>query len=128
MYEVGLRQSFRAWHVMPDMAGPEGELHSHDYQVDVVLNRSELDQKGMVCDIDVVEAALRGTLDTIAEQNLELIQPPDTYAVTVEMLARWVHSNLVGRLPNDPEQTLHVRVWESTTAFGGYSAPLSTRS
>ena len=124
MYEVGLRESFRAWHVMPDMEGPEGELHSHDYRLDVVLSRSELDNKGMVCDIDVVEAALRETLEEIAEKDLEVIKPPDAHAVTVEVLARWVHSNLAGRLPIDPAQTLHVRVWESPVAFGGYNAPL----
>jgi 6-pyruvoyltetrahydropterin/6-carboxytetrahydropterin synthase len=124
MYEVGLRESFRAWHVMPDMEGPEGELHSHDYRLDVVLSRSELDNKGMVCDIDVVEAALRETVEEIAEKDLEVIKPPDAHAVTVEVLARWVHSNLAGRLPNDPAQTLHVRVWESPVAFGGYNAPL----
>lgn len=124
MYEVGLRESFRAWHVMPDMEGPEGELHSHDYRLDVVLSRSELDNKGMVCDIDVVEAALRETVEEIAEKDLEVIKPPDAHAVTVEVLARWVHSNLAGRLPSDPAQTLHVRVWESPVAFGGYNAPL----
>jgi 6-pyruvoyltetrahydropterin/6-carboxytetrahydropterin synthase len=124
MYEVGLRQSFRAWHVIPDMEGPEGELHSHDYRLDVVLSRSELDNKGMVCDIDVVEAALRETVERIAEKDLEVIRPPDAHAVTVEVLARWVHSSLAGRLPNDPAQTLHVRVWESPVAFGGYNAQL----
>jgi 6-pyruvoyltetrahydropterin/6-carboxytetrahydropterin synthase len=128
MYEVGLQQGFRAWHVMPDMEGPEGEFHSHDYRLEVVITRSELDDKGMVCDIDVVEAALRATVDEIADRNLDVIQPPDAYAVTVEVLARWAHSNLAGGLPNDPAQTLHVRVWESPVAFGGYSAPLSIPS
>lgn len=128
MYEVGLRQSFRAWHIMPDMEGPEGELHSHDYRLEVVITRSELDDREMVCDLDVVDAALRATVGKVADKNLEVIQPPDAYAMTVEMLARWAHSNLAGELPNDPAQTLHVRVWESPVAFGGYSAPLSTPS
>jgi 6-pyruvoyltetrahydropterin/6-carboxytetrahydropterin synthase len=113
---------------MPDMEGPEGELHSHDYRVEIVITRSELDDKGMVCDIDVVDEALRATVDKVADKNLEVIQPPGTYAVTVEMLARWAHSDLAGELPNDPAQTLHVRVWESPVAFGGYSEPLNSRS
>jgi 6-pyruvoyltetrahydropterin/6-carboxytetrahydropterin synthase len=128
MYEVGLRESFRAWHLMPDTEGPEGELHSHDYGLEVVITRSELDDKGMVCDLDVVDEALRATVGKVADKNLEVIQPPDAYAVTVEVLARWAHSDLAGELPNDPAQTLHVRVWESPVAFGGYSAPLSIPS
>jgi hypothetical protein len=46
----------------------------------------------------------------------------------VEVLARWAHTDLAGGLPNDPEQTLHGRIWEPPVAFGGYSAPLSTPS
>ena len=128
MYEVGLQQGFRAWHVMPDMEGPEAQFHSHDYRLEVVITRSELDEKGMVCDIDVVEAALTATVEKIADKNLDVIQPPGTHAVTVEVLARWAHSDLAGGLPNDSAQTLHVRVWESPVAFGGYSAALSTPS
>jgi hypothetical protein len=37
-------------------------------------------------------------------------------------------TDLGRRTPNDSAQTLHVRIWESPVAFGGYTAPLSTPS
>ena len=43
---------------MPGALGPEGELHAHDYRLEVVLERERLDDRGMVCDLDVFEAAL----------------------------------------------------------------------
>lgn len=128
MYEVGLQQSFRAWHVMPGMEGPEGELHFHDYRLEVVITRRELDPRGMVCDLDVVEAALRATVAKVEDQNLEEIRPADAEAVTVEVFSRWAHNDLAAGLPADDAQVLHVRIWESPIAFGGYSAPLSTSS
>jgi 6-pyruvoyltetrahydropterin/6-carboxytetrahydropterin synthase len=128
MYEVGLQRGFRAWHIMPGMEGPEGELHSHDYRLEVVITRPELDDKGMVVDLDLVEAALEATVAKVEEQNLETIRPPDAEAVTVEVLARWAHEDLAGGLPGDPTHTLHVRVWESPVAFGGYTAPLGSSS
>jgi 6-pyruvoyltetrahydropterin/6-carboxytetrahydropterin synthase len=128
MYEVGLQEGFRAWHVMPGMEGPEGELHFHDYRLEVVITRPELDAKGMVCDLDVVDAALKATIAKVEGKNLEVIQPEDADAVTVEVLARWSHSDLAAALPGDEAQTLHVRVWESPIAFGGYAAPLSSPS
>jgi 6-pyruvoyltetrahydropterin/6-carboxytetrahydropterin synthase len=128
MFEVGLQRGFRAWHIMPGMEGPEGELHSHDYRLEVVITRPELDDKGMVVDLDEVEAALEKTVGKVEEQNLEVIQPDDAEAVTVEVLARWAHEDLSRGLPVDASQMLHVRVWESPVAFGGYSAPLSRSS
>jgi 6-pyruvoyltetrahydropterin/6-carboxytetrahydropterin synthase len=109
---------------MPGMEGPEGELHSHDYRLEVVIEREELDDRGMVVDLDLVEAALGETVSRVEGKNLEVIQPPDAEAVTVEVLARWAHGDLCAGLTGDGSQVLHVRVWESPIAFGGYRGPL----
>ena len=121
MYEVGLSKGFTAWHVMPGMEGPEGELHSHDYRFDVVVTRAELDERGMVCDLDLLDSALDHAIGIVADRNLEVIRPADADAVTVEILARWAHGELATRLAGDVQ--LSVRAWESPEAFGGYAAP-----
>jgi 6-pyruvoyltetrahydropterin/6-carboxytetrahydropterin synthase len=124
MYEIGLSKSFVAWHVMPDMQGPESELHAHDYRLDVVVSRGELDEKGMVCDLDLLDNALEKVVGVVADQNLEIIQPPEADAVTVEVFARWAHGELASLLPIEAD--LSVRVWESPRAFGGYAAPIKS--
>ncbi|HSD49032.1 MAG TPA: 6-carboxytetrahydropterin synthase, partial [Actinomycetota bacterium] len=58
MFEVGASTSFRAFHAMPDRPPPENERHPHDYRVDVVAERERLDERGMVCDLDVVTGSL----------------------------------------------------------------------
>ncbi len=123
MYEVGASELVTAWHVMPGMEGPEGQLHSHDYRIDVVVARDELDDQGMVCDLDVLRAALGGATNRVRDRNLEVIQPEGADAVTVEIFARWIHDQLRGMLGRIPA-TLHVRVWETPEAFGGYAAVL----
>ena len=60
-YEVGSSLTVRALHQMP-MPGPEGELHGHDYRFDVVVARGQLDEHGMVCDLDVLRAKIGYTL------------------------------------------------------------------
>jgi|SRR6266542_3446871 6-pyruvoyltetrahydropterin/6-carboxytetrahydropterin synthase len=124
MYEVGASEHVTAWHVMPGMEGPEGELHSHDYRIDVVVTREELDDEGMVCDLDVLRAALAGATAQVRDRNLEVIQPAGADAVTVEIFARWVHDQLAAALEGDGVGTLQVRVWETPEAFGGYAAAL----
>jgi 6-pyruvoyltetrahydropterin/6-carboxytetrahydropterin synthase len=127
VYEVGTAVDVRAFHVMPGLPPPEGERHSHDYRLDVVVRRDELDEQGMVVDLDRLDAALRGAAARLAGADLDQVVP-DVAAVTVEVFARWLHGRLSSALGAFPATTLSVRVWESPTAFGGYEAPLAGSS
>ena len=125
VYEVGAAIELRAWHVMPGAEGPEGELHTHDYRVEVCVGRSELDERGMVCDLDILNAALVDTANVVRDANLDdTIKPADADAVTVEVFARWAHASLAGPIGAAGGETLTVRVWESPVAYGGYRARL----
>src|ERR1700750_1509498 len=88
--EVGLSRSVRAFHIMPGLPGPEGQLHDHDYRIEIVVDREQLDNRGMVCDLDVLEAALTELTSRVEGRNLEEIRPAGAEAVTVEVFARWV--------------------------------------
>ena len=127
-FEVGTSAGLRALHRIPWLPPPEGDLHAHDYRVEVIVARETLDGRGMVCDLDVVEAALREAVGELQGKDLDPIRPPNTEAVTVEILARWFHARLGGAIRAAGGETLAVRVWESPTAFGGYSARVSMSS
>ena len=121
MYQVGTAIEFNAQHIMPGVEGPEGVLHSHDYRLEVVIEREKLDDRGMVCDLDVLEAVLQKIDGIVRGQNLEVIRPVDAEAVTVEVFARWAHDFLAEEIRESGADTLSVRVWENTLSFGGYS-------
>src|SRR5262249_33635588 len=110
---------------MPDMPGPEGQLHHHDYRIEIVVNREQLDDRAMVCDLEILEEAITELPGRIERRNLEEIRPGDAEAVTVEVFARWVHDTLAPVIATAGGDTLSVRVWESPVAFGGYRAPCS---
>jgi 6-pyruvoyl-tetrahydropterin synthase len=123
MYEVGTAIEVRAFHVMPEMDGPEGERHAHNYKVEVVVERAELDERGMVCDLDTLEAALGETASRVRDDDVEVIRPGgSTEAVTVEVFAKWVHGALAESARRAGGEVLSVRVWESPLAFGGFRA------
>ena len=48
MFQVGTAIEFPAKHVMPGMEGPEGQLHEHQYRLEVLVEREQLDERGMV--------------------------------------------------------------------------------
>jgi 6-pyruvoyltetrahydropterin/6-carboxytetrahydropterin synthase len=125
MYEVGTSIEVRALHVMPGVEGPEGVLHAHDYRLEVVVGRDDLGDRGMVCDLDVLDAALADVAGRLRDADLDVIRPPDAEAVTVEVFARWLHGALAGPVKDGGGEHLAVRVWESPVAFGGYGAAVS---
>jgi 6-pyruvoyltetrahydropterin/6-carboxytetrahydropterin synthase len=122
-YEVSLSRNVRASHIMPGLPGPEGQLHQHDYRIEVVVNREQLDGNGMVCDLDVLGAALSQLISRIDGRNLEEIRPAGAAAVTVEVFARWVHDTISPAIAGSSPDMLAVRIWETPAAFGGYRAP-----
>ena len=107
---------------MPGAPEPEGGLHAHDYRLEIVIERAELDNRGMVCDLDVLDAALGALADEVRDTDLERIRPDGVEAVTVEVFARWVHDRLAEAVRVAGGESLTVRVWESPVAFGGYQA------
>ena len=121
-FEVGASADLRALHRIPWLPPPEGDLHEHEYRVEVVIERASLDGRGMVIDLEVVEAALREAVAAIEGKDLDSIRPPQAEAVTVEILARWFHERLADSIAAAGGEALAVRVWESPTAFGGYRA------
>ncbi|MGH2820867.1 MAG: 6-pyruvoyl trahydropterin synthase family protein [Actinomycetota bacterium] len=125
MYEVGTGTTVRAMHVMPGMEGPEGELHSHDYRIEVAVWRGELDDRGMVCDLDVLDAAVEEVAGRVRNADLETIRPPGVEAVTVEVFARWLHGALADAARVAGGEGLSVKVWESPVAFGAFSDRLA---
>src|SRR6201986_2232930 len=120
--EVGLSRSVRAFHIMPALPGPEGQLHDHDYRIEIGVDGEQLDARGMVCDLDVLEAALTELTSRVEDRNLEEIRPAEAEAVTVEVFARWVHDTLSPVVAAAGGESLAVRVWETPVAFGGYRA------
>jgi 6-pyruvoyltetrahydropterin/6-carboxytetrahydropterin synthase len=127
-FEVGTSADLRALHRIPWLPPPEGDLHAHDYRVEVMVERATLDGRGMVCDLDVVEATLRDAVAALEGKDLDSIRPPEAEAVTVEILARWFHARLADAIRAAGGEALAVRVWESPTAFGGYRARVSRSS
>lgn len=120
-FEVGIVGTVRASHVMPGRPLPEGELHAHDYRLDVVIERDELDDDGMVVDLDVLRQALERTIAEIEGADLgERLRMDE---VTVERFAGWLHARIADGV-GTPGATVRVRVWEAPDAFGGYAAPV----
>jgi 6-pyruvoyl-tetrahydropterin synthase len=128
VFETGTSLFVRSFHIMPGAPPPEGVRHSHDYRIDVVAGREQLDARGMVVDLDVLHAELRRLGEVLEGADLdEVVRPPQAGAVTVEVFAEWFHDRLAEGLAGAGGEgcdTLYVRVYENEYAFGGYRSPV----
>ena len=125
-FEVGASRPLRALHRLPWGTEAEREPHEHDYRIEVVVERDGLDDRGVVCDLDVLRAGLDDVLGRLEGRDLDEIRPSDADGVTVELLARWLHGSLADVVREAGGDTLAIRVWEAPDAFGGYRARISS--
>src|SRR4051794_36037805 len=111
-FEVGASMPPRALHRLP--WGTEGGRPPppHDYRIEVVIERERLDERGVVCDLDVLRGGLDQVLGRLEGRDLDEILPPDADGVTVEILAQWLHASLAEVVRQAGGDTLAIRVWE----------------
>jgi 6-pyruvoyltetrahydropterin/6-carboxytetrahydropterin synthase len=126
MFETGTSSAVRAFHVMPDAPPPENERHAHDYRIEVVAGRRALDERGMVIDLDVLNAAMADLAASLDGSDLDDFRPEGIEGVTVELFAQHVHDRLSAQLAKAGVEDLTVRIWESDTEFGGYRGPITS--
>jgi 6-pyruvoyl-tetrahydropterin synthase len=127
-FEVGASKPLRALHRLPWGSEAEREPHEHDYRIEVVVERDGLDERGVVCDLDVLRAGLDDVLGRLEGRDLDEIKPAHADGVTVELLARWLHGALADVVRRAGGETLAIRVWEAPDAFGGYRAAVDSTS
>lgn len=120
MYTVTVSRSFPAQHFLtvPD-PGPEGHLHTHQYEAVVRLSGESLDEYGYLVNIDDVETALDTLEDRYRQATLNDL-PEFTGNPSVERFARRFCERLLDDLDASNLDRALVRMWEGETAAGSF--------
>ncbi|MGB9958256.1 6-pyruvoyl trahydropterin synthase family protein [Haloferax prahovense] len=125
MYRVSVRRDLIAQHYLTvPNPGPEGELHSHTFTVEVELSGPELDEYGYLVDIDDVKAALDATLSRYRDETMNELVEFAGQNPSVERFAREVCEQFVEAASLDAPQHVSVRIWEDDVASATYETPL----
>lgn len=121
MYGVRVSRSFAAHHYLtvPD-AGPEGELHAHDYTVDVGVRGRDLNEHGYLVDIDVLARAVERVVGEYEGETLNDLAEFRGANPSAERLARGIGDRLVEEIDGDGLAELRVEVHEDDIASVTY--------
>lgn len=121
MYRVSVSTEFVAQHFLtvPD-PGPEGEVHSHHYGLDVECEGPELNEYGYLLDIDELTAAVEAVEGRYRDELLNDLGEFEGLNPSVEHFARIVADRLAGDLPMPEVETVRVTLHEDDVARASY--------
>lgn len=123
MYQLGVRRKFHANHYL--IGGDWGEEnieHTHNYQLELVLEKKELDDHDFLVDIVEVERHLDEVTATFQGQTLNTLNSFAGSNPSIERLATIIFEMFKERLSAFKLEALTVIIWEDDIAWTSYSA------
>nr|WP_203229178.1 6-carboxytetrahydropterin synthase [Halobellus captivus] len=125
MYELTVTRDFMAQHFLtvPD-PGPEGDVHSHHFTVEICFEGPVLGEYGYLVDIDVVETILDDLEDRYRDALLNDLPEFEGLNPSVEHFARLFGDRVESYLADPTPEGLTVRIWEDDVSWAGHTRRL----
>lgn len=120
MYRVSKRFGFSASHVLHGLGDdhPCSRLHGHNYEIEVLAEADQLDQRGFVVDFRELDEVKSWIDDTLDHRHLNDVMEGQPSA---EAIARLVHGWCKANLPPAVAgKVIAVRAWETPRAYAEY--------
>lgn len=124
-YELTVTREVIAQHYLtvPD-PGPEGELHSHQFVLEVQFAGPSLDEYGYLVDIDAVNEILDDVEARYRDAVLNDLPEFEDLNPSVERFAENVADRIESALADPNPTHLTVRIWEDEEAWASHGRPL----
>ena len=125
MYCLGVRREFSARHYL--VGGDWGEEnfeHPHQYRMELILEKKELDRHGFLVDIVDVEHHMDAIVADFQGRTLNSLAAFEGGNPSIERLAFIIHGLFRQRLAHFGLESLTVTIWEDDIAWTSYRAPL----
>ncbi len=120
MFVVSKRFGFSASHVLAGLGDdhPCSRLHGHNYEVEVIAEAADLDDRGFVVDFRELDDVKRWIDATLDHRHLNDVMDGQPSAEAVALLVHdWCTANLPASVAT---KVAAVRVWETPRAYAEY--------
>lgn len=125
MYSTTVLTDFVAQHYLTvPNPGPEGDPHSHHFEVELTFRGPELNGYDYLVDIDDAETALASLADRYRDTLLNDLPEFEGYNPSVERFARVIFERVRATVTDETVTELAVTVWEDEEAAGTYDGPV----
>jgi 6-pyruvoyltetrahydropterin/6-carboxytetrahydropterin synthase len=121
VYTLAVRRDFIARHYLVGGDwGPENDLHSHHYVIELRLEGADLDRHGYLVDIVDVEHHLDELVAAFRDQTLNDLPDFAGLNPSIEHFSRILCTALAGRIHAPNIHAFTVLIWENEIAWASY--------
>lgn len=121
MYTLAVQRDFVAQHyLLGGDWGPENQLHSHHYRIEVRLEGDHLNEHGYLVDIVEVEQQLDSLIARYRDHTLNDLPEFADLNPSIEHFSRIVCQTLGERIQVGTLRALTVVIWENEVAWASY--------
>jgi 6-pyruvoyltetrahydropterin/6-carboxytetrahydropterin synthase len=125
VYEVTVKKSFSAAHILKEIGGKCEELHGHNFVVEVSVASCELNAEGIVIDFRILKKWTDDIIKKLDHKYLNDIQYFECMNPTSENIARFIYDRISKKIRRHHLKVSRVTVWESENARVSYSGSKS---
>jgi 6-pyruvoyltetrahydropterin/6-carboxytetrahydropterin synthase len=113
-YTITTETTFSAAHYLRGYQGDCSRLHGHNWNVEVSVTSSKLDENGFAIDFLALEDLLEKAVAPFEHRNLNEVPPFDIENPTAENIAAYVFETMSGSIQEFSQEALviGVTVWE----------------
>ncbi len=120
MYEVTIKKSFSAAHLLKDIGGKCEELHGHNFLVEVSVTAENLNQEGLLVDFRTLKKWTDEILAELDHKHLNNTPQFKNMNPSSENIARFIYEGIAGKVGQENIAVSRVTVWESDNARVSY--------
>ncbi len=121
MYEVTIRKSFSAAHLLREIGGKCEELHGHNFMVEVSAAADSLNEEGLVIDFRLLKRWTDDILDGLDHKYLNELESFKGMNPSAERIARFLYEQIDEKARKTKVPLTRITVWESENARVSYS-------
>jgi len=113
MFELTVKSSFAAAHLLREYDGKCENIHGHNWLVEVKVAAKSLNEVGLAIDFKDLKAATERVLQHLDHKCLNEVEPFDELNPSSENIARWIFESLKQHLCDTRVSLKQVSVWEN---------------
>lgn len=120
MFELSVQTHFSAAHRLVGYDGACANLHGHNWEVEIFVRGSRLNNLGMLVDFRDIKTAIREVMKEVDHCDLNQLPAFLRENPTSENLAKYLHSKLGELLDNPAYQVFKITVCETPATTASY--------
>ena len=120
VYEVTIKKSFSAAHILKEIGGKCEELHGHNFTVEVSVSSRVLSSDGILIDFRVLKKWTDDILKELDHKYLNDIQYFKDSNPSSENIAKYIYDRISVKACQHNLSVTRITVWESENARVSY--------